>query len=89
MVRSLLAGGSRKWYTSDMRPLTDPGNEGLPRAIPSHDLQIMLGTGRTFSSEDVPNPVAGESMDRWPFLFSRPLMKTARKPDPKGAQALK
>jgi hypothetical protein len=56
------------------------GRKGLPRAIPAKELQIMLGTSEAFCSRDASNATVSQLMDRWPFLFSHPLMGTKKKP---------
>jgi hypothetical protein len=56
------------------------GRKGLPRAIPAEELQIMLGTSGAFCSWDASNSTVSQLMDRWPFLFSHPLMGTKKKP---------
>ena len=58
------------------------GRQGQRPAIPVEELEKMLGSGSAFSSGDVANPMVSASMDRWPFLFSRPLSKapTPKKP---------
>jgi hypothetical protein len=57
-----------------MRAMSEPGREGLPRAIPAEELQTMLGTGGAYCSWDASNLAVSELMARWPFLFSRPLL---------------
>jgi hypothetical protein len=53
---------------------------GLQGAIPAEELQKMLGSSQAFCSWDASNPTINELMARWPFLFSRPLMGTNKKP---------
>lgn len=59
-----------------MRAMGELGDEGLPRAIPAEDLQILLGASDAFCSWDATHFKIIESMARWPFLFSYPLMGT-------------
>jgi hypothetical protein len=54
--------------------------KGVPRAIPASELQTMLGTSRAFCSWEASNSTISESMDRWPFLCSPPLLGTKKKP---------
>jgi hypothetical protein len=61
-----------------MREMTDPRREGLPTAIPAEELQKMLGVNATFGSWDSENSTLSDSVTRWPFLFSRPLMGANR-----------
>jgi hypothetical protein len=63
-----------------MRAMGELDGKGLPCAIPSEELQIMLGTSQAFCSWDASNSTVSELMARWPFLFSHPLMGTNRKP---------
>jgi hypothetical protein len=55
------------------------GRKGLPRAIPAEELQKMLGSSGAFCSWDASNAPVTQLMDRWPFLFSHPLMGTKKK----------
>jgi hypothetical protein len=43
---------------------------GLPRPIPTDELQVMLGLNQAFGSWDASISKVCESMARWPFLFS-------------------
>jgi hypothetical protein len=63
-----------------MRATREPGGKDLPQAIPVDELRIMLGTGEAFCSWDAADPTVSQSMDRWPFLFSPPLVGTGKKP---------
>ena len=63
-----------------MRSKSESDRNGLPGAIPADELQIMLGSSQAFCSWDASNPPINELMARWPFLFSRPLMGTNKKP---------
>jgi hypothetical protein len=63
-----------------MLAMGELGRKGLPRAIPAEELQIMLGTSAAFCSWDASNSTVNQLMDRWPFLFSHPLMGTKKKP---------
>jgi len=63
-----------------MRAKVELGRKGLPRSIPAEELQIMLGPSQAFCSRDASNSTVSELMDRWPFLFSHPLMGTKKKP---------
>jgi hypothetical protein len=65
-----------------MRPRDELGRKDLPRAIPAEKLQMMLGPSGAFCSWDASNSTVSQSMDRWPFLFSHPLMGTKKKPAP-------
>jgi hypothetical protein len=65
-----------------MRAMCELGRKGLPFAIPAEELQTFLGADRAFCSWDASNSRIGELMDRWPFLFSHPLMGTNKKPAP-------
>lgn len=76
----LLHVGKRQWYEDTMHAKEEPGRKGLPRPIPAEELQIMLGTSEAFCSWDASNSMVSESMDRWPYLFSHPLMGTNKKP---------
>jgi hypothetical protein len=76
----LLNGGKRQSYTHTMRAMGELDRIGLPRPIPAEELQIMLGTSRAFCSWDASNSMVHELMDRWPFLFSRPLVGPNKKP---------
>ena len=73
-------GGKREWYKHTTRTMGGFGRKGLPRAIPVEELQTMLGTSEAFCSRDASNPTVSQLMDRWPFLFSHPLMGTKKKP---------
>ena len=55
-------------------------HNGLPDAIPAEKLQTMLGDSQAFCSWDASNPTTCELMARWPFLFSRPLLGTSKRP---------
>jgi len=63
-----------------MRAMGELGHKGLPRAIPAEELQKRLGTSGAFCSWDASNATVSQLMDRWPFLFSHPLMGTKKKP---------
>jgi hypothetical protein len=63
-----------------MHAISELDRKGLPRAIAAEELQIMLGTSRVFCSWDASSSRVSEFMARWPFLFSRPLMGTNKKP---------
>jgi hypothetical protein len=52
----------------------------LPLAIPTRELQRMLGTSQAFCSWDASNSTVSDLIVGWPFLLSRPLMGTNRKP---------
>jgi hypothetical protein len=56
------------------------GQKSLPRAIPAKELQAMLGANQAFCSWDAANSTVRESLARWPFLFSHPLLGTDKKP---------
>jgi len=77
-----LNGGKRQWYKYAMGEMGQLGNKGLPRPIPAEERQVMLGTSEAFCSWDASNSTVSELMDRWPYLFSRPLMGTNKKPTP-------
>ena len=55
------------------------GREGLPRPISAEALQKMLGNGGAFCSWNASNLMVSQLMDRWPFLFSHPLMGENKK----------
>ena len=63
-----------------MRAMNKLGRKGLPRAIPAEELQVMLGNSEAFCLWDASNSTVCQLMDRWPFLFSHPLMGTKKKP---------
>jgi len=63
-----------------MRSMGELRRKGLPRAIPAEELQITLGTSEAFCSSDASNSTLRESMARWPFLFSHPLLGKNKKP---------
>jgi len=63
-----------------MRAMRELVRKGLPRAIPAEELQIMLGPSGAFCSWDASNSMVSQLMDRWPYLFSHPLMGTKKKP---------
>jgi hypothetical protein len=63
-----------------MRALDKLGRKGLPRAIPVEELQTMLGNSEAFCLWDASNSAFRQLVDRWPFLFSHPLMGRKRKP---------
>jgi len=44
--------------------------KGLPRPIPAHELQVMLGPNQVFCSWDASISKVSEEVARWPFLFS-------------------
>ena len=80
MPNRLGNGGKRQWPKHTRRAMGELGRKGLPRAIPAEELQIMLGTSGAFCSWDASNSTVSQLMDRWPFLFSHPLMGTKKKP---------
>ncbi|MGB6431024.1 MAG: hypothetical protein WBF06_10585 [Candidatus Acidiferrales bacterium] len=59
-----------------MRDMGQLGRKRLPLAIPTNELQKMLGPSQAFCSRDASNSTYVEAMDRWPFLFSLPLTAT-------------
>jgi len=66
------------------------GRQGLPRAIPADELEMMLGPSAAFCSWDTSNSRLRELVAGWPFLFSHPLMGTtqeARTPENANAPA--
>jgi hypothetical protein len=80
-----LGGSERRWYNSGMREMRELGHKGLPRAIaaeglprpiPAKELEFMLEASPTVCSCVASGLPISESITRWPFLFSRPLMGT-------------
>jgi hypothetical protein len=63
-----------------MSAINEPGQKGLPPAIPAEELEKMLGTSQGFCASDAPNTKKSELAACWPFLFSPPLMGTYKKP---------
>jgi hypothetical protein len=53
-----------------MRAMRELNPKGLPRPIPAHELQAMLGPNQAFCSWDASISKVSEEMARWPFLFS-------------------
>ncbi len=62
-----------------MRAIGELDHEGLPRAIPSDELQVMIGISAEFCSWDASNSRVADLTTGWPYLFSYPLMGTAKK----------
>jgi hypothetical protein len=62
-----------------MRVTGELSREGLPRAIPAEELQIMIGISAEFCSWDDSKTTINDLTTRWPFLFSQPLMGTKQK----------
>jgi len=52
----------------------EPDGEGLPHPIPVAELQSMLEGGGAHCSDTPSNLTVSQPFDRWPFLFSHPLM---------------
>jgi hypothetical protein len=61
-----------------MRVIGELGHEGLPRAIPARKLQAFLESTGAFCSCDASGSAIRQTMARWPFLFSYPLMLTSK-----------
>ena len=72
--------GWRQWYRDRMCAKGEPGPKGLPVAIPADELQKMLGASDMFCSWDASHSMRSKLTARWPFLFSRPLLGTNKKP---------
>jgi hypothetical protein len=70
----------RQGYKYRMRAMGELGREGLPRAIPSGELQAMIGISAEFCSWDASNSTVRDVTVRWPFLFSQPLMGAIKPP---------